>query len=368
MGIDMKKLFIVILLLAIIIPSATAVDVEAEENNIIGTSKLEEAVPDSARELMGDISIGDSFDFDDSVMNIVSSGGEQVNGMIKSGLKKAAIILAIVMLFAVLNSVSEGQTSKYLTIGAALAITVVSVGDVNSLVGLAKETMDEIALFSKVLLPTMSAALTASGRPLAASSMYIVTTVIADALVTITNSLLMPLVFSYIAVCTANAALGNDTLGRIASLIKWVTTTAMKVIVVAFVAFIGLTGVINGSADSATIKAAKLALSSVIPVVGSLIADASETVVVSAGIIKNSVGVFGVLCVLAITLVPFLEIGVQYLIYKAVAAAAGAIGGGPEVKLLDNISGAMSMILAMAATCAFVITIACVAAIQTVTG
>lgn len=366
----MKKLIAAILALLLLTATAMAVDVEEEENKAIGTAGLEEAVPDSARELMSDISISDSFDFGQSVMSIISAGSGEVRGMVASGLKKAAVILAIVMLCTILSTVGEvsGQTSKYITIAAALAITVVSVGDANSLVGLAKETMDEISLFSKALLPVMASALTASGKPLASSSLYIATTVIADILVTLINSLLLPLVFAYIAASAANAALGNDTLGRIASLIKWVVTNSMKMLIAVFIAYVSLMGVINGSADAATIKAAKLALSSVIPVVGSVIADASETVVVSAGIIKNSVGIFGILCVLAITLVPFLEIGIQYLIYKAVAAVAAAIGGGAEVKLLDSISGAMSMILAMSGTCAFIIVISCVSAIRTVTG
>lgn len=47
---------------------------------------------------------------------------------------------------------------------------------------------------------------------------------------------------------------------------------------------------------------------------------------VGAGLLKGTLGVFGLLGVLALCVVPFLRIGIQYLLYKLTDFFAAAIG------------------------------------------
>ena len=75
-------------------------------------------------------------------------------------------------------------------------------------------------------------------------------------------------------------------------------------------------------------------LSGVVPVVGSMLSDASETLVVSAGVLRNSIGVFGMLAVLALCAAPFLQTGLTYLVLKLTAAVGGAEQGGQAVAAL----------------------------------
>lgn len=59
---------------------------------------------------------------------------------------------------------------------------------------------------------------------------------------------------------------------------------------------------------------------------GGIISDAAETVLAGAGMLKNTVGVFGMLAILAACAYPFLQLGVQYLLYKLTAFAARSGG------------------------------------------
>ena len=79
-------------------------------------------------------------------------------------------------------------------------------------------------------------------------------------------------------------------------------------------------------------KVAKAAISGVVPVVGGIISDASETVLAGAGMLKNTIGVFGTLAILAACAYPFLQLGVQYLLYKLTAFLAGRGGGAGTVQ------------------------------------
>ena len=84
-----------------------------------------------------------------------------------------------------------------------------------------------------------------------------------------------------------------------------------------------------------------------VPVVGGILSDASEAVLVSAGLVKNAVGIYGVLVIIALWIRPFIQIGMQYLLLKLTAGICGMFGTKAPVKLISCFSGAMGMLLAM---------------------
>ncbi len=126
---------------------------------------------------------------------------------------------------------------------------------------------------------------------------------------------------------------------------------------------------ISGSADAATIKAAKFTMSNLVPVVGGVISDTAETLLAGAGVLRNAAGVFGMLAVVGICLVPFLNLGVHYLMYKCTAAlAATASGNGRVTGLIEAIGTAFGLIMAMTGSCGVLLIVAMVSAVSTVAG
>ena len=83
------------------------------------------------------------------------------------------------------------------------------------------------------------------------------------------------------------------------------------------------------------------------PVVGSILSDASEAVLLSAGIAGNAAGIYGIFAVLAIFLVPFLKIGVHYLVLKGTFVVCGIFSSRGMGTLLGDFSTAMGLLLAM---------------------
>ena len=162
------------------------------------------------------------------------------------------------------------------------------------------------------------------------------------------------------------ACLPENRLGAIAEALKklvtWILTTALLV----FTIYLSIVRIISGSADSATVKVAKAAISGVVPVVGGIIADASETVLAGAGMLKNTIGVFGMLAILAACAYPFLQLGVQYLLYKLTAYLASVVGAPGLCKLIDGLGGAFGLILGMTGGCALLLLISVLASVGAV--
>ena len=84
-----------------------------------------------------------------------------------------------------------------------------------------------------------------------------------------------------------------------------------------------------------------------IPVVGGILSDASETILVSASTVKNAVGIYGFWAIAAMFLGPLIKIGVHYFLLKAMATFGTIFAGKKISGLVDGFSGAMGHIFAM---------------------
>ena len=82
--------------------------------------------------------------------------------------------------------------------------------------------------------------------------------------------------------------------------------------------------------------------------------------------LKNSIGVFGMLAILATCAYPFLQLGIQYLLYKLTAFLAEIVGAGDLGKLINGLGGAFGVVLGMTGTCAILLLISILASIAAV--
>ena len=334
--------------------SAAAADLPAE---------LERAAPEAAEDLTGgDLSGGTGFA--QGVGNILDRLADQVGDVVRERTRGAAAVLLVVVLCGVVEGFAQG--AAFLPMAGALSITLASAGSLDSLMGLGSRTIGELADFSQALLPTLAAATAASGAVTTATVQQVSTVFFVDLLLRLIRQLLLPLVYLYIGLLTAAACLPENRLGAIAEALKklvtWILTTALLV----FTIYLSIVRIISGSADSATVKVAKAAISGVVPVVGGIIADASETVLAGAGMLKNTIGVFGMLAILAACAYPFLQLGVQYLLYKLTAYLASVVGAPGLCKLIDGLGGAFGLILGMTGGCALLLLISVLASVGAV--
>jgi stage III sporulation protein AE len=138
-------------------------------------------------------------------------------------------------------------------------------------------------------------------------------------------------------------ALLKEILKIMKSLITWL----LKTILYVFTGYISITGVVGGATDATVLKATKLTISGMVPLVGNILSDASEAVLVSAGIVKNAAGIYGVLAILAIFAGPFLQVGAHYLMIKITGAVCSVFGAKRCTELITDFSSAMGLLLAM---------------------
>ena len=124
----------------------------------------------------------------------------------------------------------------------------------------------------------------------------------------------------------------------------------MKIVLYVFTGYLGITGVVSGAADAAAIKATKITISGAVPLVGGILSDASETILVTAGAMKSAVGVYGMLAFIAVWISPFLRIGIQYLLLKATCGICDVFGNKSANSLIRDFTTGMGVLLAATGT------------------
>lgn len=355
-----------VLLLLSGLGSAAASDVLAAQSEALELDELERA----AEEYLPDADLEAGISLDEGIQAILDTGSGEIAGVVRKAVRSGVLLLTVVLLCGLAEGLYSGMGAEkpadVVAIVGALAVTAIAVTDANSLIGMGREALDRMGAFSKLLLPAVTAAAAAAGSPSGAVARQLATMLFSDLLITLITQLLLPLVYAYLAACVGHAAVGNDGLKRIAGALKWVVTAVLTTVLLIFVGYLTISGVIAGSADAVTVKAAKFTMSSLVPVVGGILSDAAETVLAGAGVLKNTVGVFGMLVVLCMCVVPFLQLGVHYLAYKLTAALSATVTEGRVAGLIDQISGAFGLVLGMTGACALLLLISLVSAVTAV--
>ena len=306
---------------------------------------------------------------DEGMGNLFSSTLARVGGQLRSSAVTGLKLLAVVLLCALAEgaSLNERRDSlRAVELTGTLAITALTMTDMATMIGLGRDTIGRMDSFSQLLLPVVALLTAATGGVSGAAVRQGSTMLFSQLLIGAMDRLLIPMVYSYVALSCAHAAVGNPGLKKLADLIKSGATALLTAILLAFVAYLTASGAVAGTVDAAAVKAAKLAIGRAIPVVGGILADASETVLAGAGILKGTVGVAGMLVVLAICLGPFFQLAFQNVVYKETAALCATVAQPRLGQLIESIGAAFGLVLGMTGAGALVLLVSLVSALSAV--
>ena len=309
---------------------------------VCATELIPPTVPDSARQIMPE----NTSSFSDGLKQLIQNILSQLNPDLTKACRISGAVIAAVLLISVLNTVS-GQTKETADLAGAVAITSTLLLSTDSLIGLATQTLMDMNVYGKLLLPVMTAAMAAQGGITASAALYSGAVLFHTILSSLINNCLVPMVNLYLALSAANGALGTDMLKKLRDSVKTFVSWCLKTLLTVFTSYMGITGILSGTTDAAALKAAKVTISTFVPVVGGILSDASEAVLVSAGLARSAAGLYGILAILAIFLGPFCRIGVHYLLLKVTATVSALFGTKVMSDLVADFSTAMGLLLAM---------------------
>ena len=255
-------------------------------------------------------------------------------------------LIVIMILVSILKNFS-GAPKHVIDLTGTIFTGILLLKPSNALIKLGINTITELSEYGKLLMPVLTGALAAQGGATGATALYTGTIVFNTVLMTAITKLIIPMIYMYIALSVSCSAVGEQTLNSLRSFSKWLMTWTLKIILYVFTGYMSVTKVVSGTTDAAAMKATKLAINGMVPVVGNIVSDASEAILVSAGLMKNAVGTYGLLALIAVWIGPFLQIGLQYILLKITASVCAVFGSGGSIDLIKSFVSVMGFLLAM---------------------
>lgn len=314
----------------------------------VDTDGLSDALPDSAEEILGGADVTDASQGAALFGNIWAWVRENIGAYLRQAAAGAGAVVAVTLLCSAAGAVSEdGKPPGYVLLAGALAIFGACAGDLRSFLGEARTALYDLSGFSKTLLPCLTAAAAAAGKGASATARYAVSAMLLDLVMELGTGYVLPGIYAYAAVCTADAALPGGAMSGPARLLGWACKTLLAGLTTVFTLAVTLSGVIAGGADKLAGSLTKTALSAVLPVVGSILSDAADAYLAGAELIRGAVGVFGLAAVLAVCVGPALRLGVRYLLFKAAACVTEPFAEGRLSSLVSHIAAAYGMALGL---------------------
>ena len=292
---------------------------------------------------------GNSSSFWEDLLVIIKKAIGELYPKIRDAAEACITALIITILISISNGMM-GSSGKTLDLAGTIGVSIALLTPSNALIKVGINTVEAMSEYGKLLLPVMTASLAAEGGATTSATLYSGTILFNTILCNGITKLLVPLLYAFLALSIAKAAIDGHVLKNLQNFVKWLITWTLKLAIYIFTGYLGITGVVSGSADAAAVKATKLAISGSVPVIGSIISDASESILISAGIMKNAAGIYGVLAIFAIWIGPFLRIGAQYIVLKIAGGISGILGTKHIVSVIDAFCTVMGFLVAMTGT------------------
>jgi len=312
------------------------------------TDGLTDALPGSASEILGDASVEDAMEGGGLFRSVLDWVGGHIAEYARQAARGAGAVLAVTLLCSAAGAVSEnGKPPEYILLGGSLAVFGVCAADLRSFLGEATAALGDLSDFSKALLPTLTAAAAAAGKGASAAVRYSVSALFLDVLMEIGTGVVLPGIYAFAVVSTADAALPGGAMRGPAKLLSWGCGTLLTALTTVFTLALSLSGVIAGSADRLANTAAKTAISAALPVVGSILSDAADAYLAGAQLVRGAVGLFGLAAVLAVCAGPALKLGLRYLLFRAAACIAEPFAEGRLAALVGDLAAAYGLALGL---------------------
>ncbi len=185
----------------------------------------------------------------------------------------------------------------------------------------ASEAVSAVLLFMKALLPACLATLYLSTGSITAMGFYQLTLLAVTGVQWLLNSILLPGVQIYVIILFINQLMKEDYLSKMADLIKTGILWSLKTLTAVLLGMQAIQCMAASGVDRLKTSAITKAVSA-IPGIGGAYETVTETLLGSAVILKNAVGIAGVAALVLLGLVPVVKLVCGTLFYRALGAVA----------------------------------------------
>ena len=363
----MKKIIVIFLIAIFFIFSINSVVVATDENSVsqeeilasqqdsLNISSFIEETKKYTQNTFEDLDMGEIFssaitgDIDNETLlrTFFNMAGEEVLDCISI----LGSIVVIIVIHSILKSISEGLENKSISqityyVQYILIVTLImtNFADILSMV---TTSINNLVGFMNSLIPILITLMLTTGNIASAGIIEPIILFIITFIGNFITSVLIPFVLIANVLGIVSKVSDRVQVDKLSKFFNSSVVWVLGIVLTIFVGVLSVEGSLSSTVDGITAKTAKAAVTNFIPVVGKILGDAVDTVIGCSNVLKNAVGIIGVIVILCICVGPIIKLAVLMALYYLAGAVCQPIADDRIVKLLDQMGDTFKMLLAI---------------------
>ena len=353
----MKKILSIFLICISLCSFAYGVDADIldSQQESLGISDFIKTSKQYAQTTLGDVDLQNIFE--DAITgrigntNLFNSFLNILGRETKTAVSNIGIIMIVIIVHSILVSISESLGNKSVSqiayfVEYIVIITLV-LSNFSDIINMVKESIINLVGFSNCLIPLMITLMLTTGSIVSVGVIKPTLLILTNFIGNFITNFILPLVIIGTTLSIVSKISNKVRIDKLAKFMKSSGVWILGIIMTLFVTVLSLEGSITQTVDGVTAKTAKAAVSTVIPVVGKILGDATDAVIGCAGILKNAVGFVGISVVVGICIAPIIKLVLLSFTYYIASCVCEPIADEKVIGLLDSIGDTFKILLAI---------------------
>lgn len=270
----------------------------------------------------------------------------------KSTISSLGIIFIIIVIHSILSSINDSlenknSVSQITYFVEFILIATIILTSFSSCISLVKDTVENLVGFTNSLFPILITLMLTTGAITSAGVLQPILLLLINFIGNTISNFILPVVLISTSLSIISGISDEIKISKISKFLNSSTVWILGIIMTLFVTVLTLEGSLTETVDGVTAKTTKAAVSTVIPVVGKILGDATDAVIGCAGILKNAVGFVGIIVILGICLIPIIKLTILTITYYIASAICEPIADTKIVNLLGTMAETFKVMLAI---------------------
>ncbi len=307
----MKKIIVILVLIFLLALPVGAQDNYVTQYQNVGANKLEDGLDEQTRKFFDENGIDAK---DHSWVNRLTSSSvlshiwQFVTKGAKAPFKTGVLVASVIFLSAALTAFGTAPRFETAIYAAVLSVSALVAGDIWQSVSAAVNAVKGTSSFMLSFVPIFASIVLLSGKAVTAPAMSALLLSAAETVSFVSSFAVLPLMGGYLALSISSGVSPLLNSSGIVDSVKKISMWIISLLSTLFIGILGIQTAVNAAADSVTLRTAKFILGTSVPVAGGVLSEAVSTISASMGLLRSSVGIYGVVALVFMLLPMVVEL------------------------------------------------------------
>ncbi len=211
---------------------------------------------------------------------------------------------------------------------------------------LTNETVGTMNHFLMALIPLIFSMTAATGGAASVAFFHPLVIFLVNVSGWLVSIFVLPLLFMSALLAIVSTLSDHYKLTKLSRLMKNVALFTLASFFAVFLGVMSVQGAATSISDGLLVKSARFFTANFLPVIGRMFTEAADTMIGASVLLKNTIGIAGLLILFCITAFPLLKVLSFAFIYNLAAAVLQPLGKSPVVDCLVIMAKSMSYLFA----------------------